>query len=345
MPSRTPERHRRDLRVLMRALLATGLLVALYGTGIAMASDDPVFVDTEGRGHEEAVQALAVEGVVVGCQEQQFCPDEQLTRGQFASMVTAALGLDPLEQGPFEDLDGDVHAQNVNAIAEAGIVDGCGDDAFCSGAPITREQLASMLVEAFELPETDGLFFDDGGVTHGANVQRLAAAGLTAGCGDPLTHYCSGDPLLRWEAATFLARALDLVERVELAPLEERREEQARIDAERQARLEAEREAQRQQEEQERLEREKAAQEAARLAMWESLAECESNRNWQINTGNGFYGGLQFMLETWQSVGGSGYPHQASKEEQIYRAELLLQKPWATFSNQWPACSQLLGLG
>lgn len=337
--------HPRALAMLMRAFLAAAVLVGLYGTGTAVASDAAVFVDTEGRGHEEAVEELAGAGVVSGCEEGEFCPDELLTRGQFASMLTAALGLEPLVDGPFTDLDGDVHRQQVNAIADAGITTGCEDDAFCPDAPITREQMATKLVVAFDLPETDGRFFDDAGVTHGDNVQRLAAAGLAAGCGEPLTHFCSADPVLRWEAATFLARALGLVEGVELAPLEERREEQARIDAEREERLEAEREAQRQLEEQARLEREQAEREAQRLAMWESLAECESNGNWQINTGNGFYGGLQFMLATWQTVGGSGYPHQASKQEQIYRAELLLQQPWATFSNQWPACSRLLGLG
>ncbi|MFO7960845.1 MAG: transglycosylase family protein [Nitriliruptoraceae bacterium] len=81
--------------------------------------------------------------------------------------------------------------------------------------------------------------------------------------------------------------------------------------------------------------------------VWDRLAECESNGNWQMNSGNGFYGGLQFMLETWRDVGGQGMPHEASREEQIRRARLLLAPDawWATFSHQFPACSRLLGLG
>ena len=329
----------------------TSMLAVLLLAGPVLASEVTAFDDTVNRGHEGAVQALAEEGIVRGCEEGAFCPDEKVTRGQIASMLAAALELEPVEDGPFADVGGDVHAPNINALAQAGITEGCAADAFCSSATVTREQLASMLVRAFGFPPADRAYFDDAWATHGDNVEALAAAGVAAGCGDPLTHFCSGDPVIRWQAATFLARALDLVERVTLAPLEERREEQARIDAEREAerlaeeaRRQAELEAERARLEAEREREEQARREAERLAMWESLAECESNGNWQANTGNGYYGGLQFLLQTWRSVGGTGYPHQASKEEQIARAERLLEQPWATFGNQWPACSRRLGL-
>jgi LysM repeat protein len=80
---------------------------------------------------------------------------------------------------------------------------------------------------------------------------------------------------------------------------------------------------------------------SAPASVWDRLAQCESTGNWSINTGNGFYGGLQFTLSSWRAVGGSGYPHQASKAEQIARAERLLDlQGW----NAWPACSAKLGL-
>jgi len=76
-------------------------------------------------------------------------------------------------------------------------------------------------------------------------------------------------------------------------------------------------------------------------SVWDSLAQCESGGNWAINTGNGFYGGLQFTLGTWQGLGGTGLPSQASREEQIARAEALQARSgWG----QWPACSAKLGL-
>ena len=49
---------------------------------------------------------------------------------------------------------------------------------------------------------------------------------------------------------------------------------------------------------------------------WDAIAACESGGNWAINTGNGYYGGLQFSPGTWSSNGGSGMPHQASRSEQ-----------------------------
>lgn len=76
-------------------------------------------------------------------------------------------------------------------------------------------------------------------------------------------------------------------------------------------------------------------------SVWDRLADCESGGNWSTDTGNGFYGGLQFTLSSWQAVGGSGYPSQASRSEQIARAQqLLASQGWGA----WPACSAQLGL-
>jgi len=75
--------------------------------------------------------------------------------------------------------------------------------------------------------------------------------------------------------------------------------------------------------------------------VWDQLAQCESGGDWSINTGNGYYGGLQFSQSSWQAVGGSGYPHQASRAEQIQMGERLkAQQGWGA----WPACSSKLGL-
>ena len=84
-----------------------------------------------------------------------------------------------------------------------------------------------------------------------------------------------------------------------------------------------------------------AAPSVAGGGVWDSLAQCEAGGNWAINTGNGFYGGLQFTLSSWAAAGGSGYPHQASREEQIMRGQILQSmQGWGA----WPACSAKLGL-
>jgi hypothetical protein len=75
-------------------------------------------------------------------------------------------------------------------------------------------------------------------------------------------------------------------------------------------------------------------------ATWDALAECESGGNWQINTGNGYYGGLQFSLGSWQAVGGTGYPHEHSRETQITMGQrLYASSGWGA----WPACTAQLG--
>lgn len=80
---------------------------------------------------------------------------------------------------------------------------------------------------------------------------------------------------------------------------------------------------------------------ARQTSVWDRLAECESGGNWGISTGNGFYGGLQFDAGTWTAYGGSGYAHQASREQQIAVAErVLAAQGWSA----WPACSARLGL-
>lgn len=84
-----------------------------------------------------------------------------------------------------------------------------------------------------------------------------------------------------------------------------------------------------------------ASASAASGGVWDRLAQCESGGNWSINTGNGFYGGLQFTPSSWRAAGGTGLPHQASKAEQIARAQQLQSmQGWGA----WPACSAKLGL-
>ncbi len=71
-------------------------------------------------------------------------------------------------------------------------------------------------------------------------------------------------------------------------------------------------------------------------SVWDAIAECESGGNWHINTGNGYYGGLQFNLGTWRAYGGQGYPHENSREQQIAVAERLVAASGGY--GAWPHC-------
>ena len=85
---------------------------------------------------------------------------------------------------------------------------------------------------------------------------------------------------------------------------------------------------------------------------WTDVAQCESSGDWSINTGNGYYGGLQFSLSTWKYFGGPSYsnnkyPHRATKAEQIVIAKRTAFKGWkdrppqggsSAWPNTWPSC-------
>lgn len=87
-----------------------------------------------------------------------------------------------------------------------------------------------------------------------------------------------------------------------------------------------------------------AAPAVANGSTWDALAQCESGGNWSINTGNGYYGGLQFSAGTWRAYGGTEYApqaNQATREQQIAIAEKVRAgQGWGA----WPSCSRKLGL-
>jgi resuscitation-promoting factor RpfC len=73
---------------------------------------------------------------------------------------------------------------------------------------------------------------------------------------------------------------------------------------------------------------------------WDAIAQCESGGNWAANTGNGFYGGLQFKPATWAANGGVGSPAMASREQQIGVAENVLRSQGL---RAWPKCGSAAG--
>ncbi len=86
-----------------------------------------------------------------------------------------------------------------------------------------------------------------------------------------------------------------------------------------------------------------AAPSVASGSVWDRLAQCEAGGNWAANTGNGYYGGLQFNEGTWHAYGGQGLPHQNSREQQIAIAQKMVDRNGGSYG-AWPHCSSVLGL-
>ena len=132
----------------------------------------------------------------------------------FLSALPALGNESPLPGGRFFDDDGSVHEGFIEAIAAAGVTRGCNppaNDLFCPDRSVTRGEMAALLTRAMTLPASEDRFVDDEDSPYEAEINALAAVGITRGCNPPHgDSYCPTRPLSRGEAAAFLVRAYGL---------------------------------------------------------------------------------------------------------------------------------------
>jgi hypothetical protein len=115
----------------------------------------------------------------------------------------------PAPSNPFTDIDDSIFKNDIIWLAGQNITHGCTATTYCPNSRVLRDQMASFLVRALHLGTTTVDFFDDdNGNLHESNINRLAAAGLTSGCG--FRQYCPRDPVNRDQMASFLSRAFHL---------------------------------------------------------------------------------------------------------------------------------------
>ena len=167
--------------------------------------------------HETDARRLAAEGIFdsTGCAEGLFCPGEPLERWTMAVWLVRILdSSEPpaIAESRFSDVDPDTWwAPHVERLAELEVTAGCGTDPprFCPHTQVSRAQMATFLARAFDLEPADAAGFQDVAGAHAADINALAASGITAGCStDPLL-YCPSTATSRAQMATFLARAID----------------------------------------------------------------------------------------------------------------------------------------
>jgi hypothetical protein len=164
------------------------------------------FIDIASSMFRDDIIWLAASGITSGCGGDYFCPNASVTRGQMAAFLARALGLPGTSTDYFDDDDGTLFETEINRIAAAGITTGCDVRAYCPNDPIKRDQMASFLVRALDLPPTGTDYFsDDAGNIHQANINALAASGITSGCGTG--RYCPKLFVSRGQMAAFLHRA------------------------------------------------------------------------------------------------------------------------------------------
>jgi hypothetical protein len=178
------------------------------------------FVDDDDSVFENAIDKIARAGITAGCNppdNDRFCPNDHVTRGQMAAFLVRALGYTDDGGGDiFHDTVGNTFELAIDRLATAGVTVGCNppdNDRFCPDDRVTRGQMAAFLVRAFGYSDDGGgdLFVDDTGSVFERAIDRLATAGVTVGCNPPDNdRFCPNDRVTRGQMAAFLARALGL---------------------------------------------------------------------------------------------------------------------------------------
>ena len=164
--------------------------------------------------HTQSIAWLGAQEITKGCASHlglRFCPNQPVTRGEVAAFLVRAFNYPASNDDAFADDGESIFENDINALAAAGVTKGCAEDSYCPSRSLSRAEAASMLVRALGLTTGAGtdVFADDDRSVHENNIDRLAAAGLTAGCAPDL--YCPGRLLTRSEFATFLYRARSLL--------------------------------------------------------------------------------------------------------------------------------------
>ncbi|MDE0370250.1 MAG: S-layer homology domain-containing protein [bacterium] len=153
-----------------------------------------------------------------GC-DQGLCPREPLRRWEMAVWLVRVLDRanpSAAASSTFADVDAGLWwAPYTERLAQRQVTAGCAlnPPRFCPDQTVNRAQMAAFLVRAFNLPAAPAFgFVDTLGNTLQTQIDALAAAGVTAGCGLNPLRYCPGKPVTRAEMATFLARATGIIE-------------------------------------------------------------------------------------------------------------------------------------
>lgn len=169
------------------------------------------FTDDDGSTHEYSITWAAQAGIVQGVSATDFEPGEPVNRAQMATFLNNTFDLPTPAAGAstFPDVPpGSTHHAAVEAVAAAGITTGYRDGTYRPGAPLSRQEMATLLARTQGLVATRDHRFTDIGVggTHGPNVSAVAEAGITAGC--DATRFCPEDAVSRGQLASFVQRSV-----------------------------------------------------------------------------------------------------------------------------------------
>ncbi len=206
--------------VIAAVLLLSTPLVALTSRTEAAQPPTP-FRDISGTMFASDIAWLYQSGVTRGCSTTEYCPEQTVTRGEFAAFLARMKNLPAATRDYFKDDNGSAFEADINRVAAAKLAYGCGNGNFCPSQPITRDQIAALIVRAsgIDVKARADYFWDDKDSEHHSAINRMATVGLTQGCG--AGRYCPEDSVTRAQMAAFLRRMSTSVPRTPPAPAPE----------------------------------------------------------------------------------------------------------------------------
>ena len=217
---------------LLSLFVALTLLATLLATPVVAAHGGAYDDVSPQTAHAPAIEALQAIGLFTDtdCAEGSFCPDEPVQRWVAAVWLSRAaygFGFNPGQEAattPFADLDDGTSwaVPHIERLVDLGIMETCSEDplGFCPEDAITRAEMATILVRAFNTPEAGYVGFGDlDGVENASDINSLAAARLTTGCSADPYLFCPSQDVTRAQMASFLARVTGLVARPGYQPV------------------------------------------------------------------------------------------------------------------------------
>lgn len=179
-----------------------------------MLASEP-FDDTSGTPHAANIERIRKEGITGGCDasSSSYCPTASVSRGQIATFLARVLNLPGVEGQRFEDVPpSHLHAQSINALADAGVAVAFSDGTYRPDKVLTRSEMALLLQRTLGLELVWGQMFSDVPMEEAyyrPRINAISKAGVTEGCNRSGTHYCPDGSVTRGQMATFLVRVMD----------------------------------------------------------------------------------------------------------------------------------------
>lgn len=188
---------------------STVWVAEVFMTSNRTSAFTPPFVDDDGSPYESSIIKIADAGITSGCSTDLYCPYALVTRAEMATFLVRAFDVPGSSKNAFWDDSGSMHQASINALAAAGVTNGCHQGQYCPNSTVTRGELATFVMRALRLqPVSRDYFSDDNGSVHEPAINAVAAAGISTGCSSG--RFCPTQSVTREQMAGFLANALGL---------------------------------------------------------------------------------------------------------------------------------------